>query len=144
MIAPALSVLDGAVGQWWPAAAMRAASVSPEVSSAALRVSDTVSTAMLTGMKGRLSSMRAMGCSGRPAPSVQAGGRFLGGSRGMIARPVADGEFVQARRGQAQPGGVDPGVGERARHEGARLVQRDRLDEQQRVAVVVDRGRSSG
>jgi hypothetical protein len=44
----------------WPASAMRAASVSPDVSSDVVRVSDTVSTAMFTAMKLRLSSMRPM------------------------------------------------------------------------------------
>ncbi len=45
---------------WWPAAAMRAARVSPEVSFAAVRVSDTVSTAMLQARNGRDSSRRDM------------------------------------------------------------------------------------
>jgi len=48
----------------WPDLVIRSASVSPEVSLAAVRVSDTVSTAMFTAMKGRLSSRRAMTLSG--------------------------------------------------------------------------------
>ncbi len=36
----------------WPASAIMASSVSPEVSEARSRVSDTVSTAMLSGLKG--------------------------------------------------------------------------------------------
>ena len=40
-----------------PASAMRAASVSPDLSSASVRVSETVSTAMRTGMKERFGSM---------------------------------------------------------------------------------------
>src|SRR3546814_18280447 len=48
----------------WPASEIRAASVSPDLSSAGVRVSDTVSTAMPTGMKGRLSSIRFMSRSG--------------------------------------------------------------------------------
>src|SRR5689334_22662237 len=40
----------------WPASATRAASVSPDLSSASVRVSDTVSTAIPTGMKERVSS----------------------------------------------------------------------------------------
>ena len=45
----------------WPAAASICTSVSPDVSSLALRVSDTVSTAMRTGMNGRLGSSLGMG-----------------------------------------------------------------------------------
>jgi hypothetical protein len=44
----------------WPSAASSSASVEPDLSSAGVRVSDTVSTAMRTGMNGRLSSIRGM------------------------------------------------------------------------------------
>ena len=44
---------DGSAATSWPAAAIISARVSPDLSSAAARVSDTVSTAMRTGMKGR-------------------------------------------------------------------------------------------
>ena len=46
---------------WWPSATIIAASVSPDLSSAG--VSDTVSTAMRTVMKGRVSSIFGM-CGG--------------------------------------------------------------------------------
>ncbi len=43
---------DGAGSKPVPASAMRATNVSPDLSSASVRVSETVSTAMPTGMKG--------------------------------------------------------------------------------------------
>src|SRR5262249_57405809 len=45
---------------WWPAVAARSASVLPERSCTASRVSDTVNSAMLTGRKGRVSSSRGI------------------------------------------------------------------------------------
>ena len=44
----------------WPAFSIRSASVAPDLSSAISRVSDTVSTAILSGTKGRLSSIPGM------------------------------------------------------------------------------------
>ncbi len=59
-IAPASSFSITRATTRWPALTIRSANASPEVSFAAVRVSDTVSTAIFTGMNGRLSSIRAM------------------------------------------------------------------------------------
>src|SRR5213082_3192584 len=56
-----LSRTSARAARRWPAATMRSASRSPEVSVAASRESEIVSTAMPSGMKGRAASIRPPG-----------------------------------------------------------------------------------
>src|SRR4051794_38812848 len=126
-----------------PALTMRSARVSPDVSLAAVRVSDTVRTAMLTGMKGRLSSRRAMdrasgwSCAG----SVQARhqeGHFALMIKWREAGKLAGGQIVEAGRRQMHAGRVDPGISQDVGDEATCFRNRNGFDEQQRVVVVVN------
>src|ERR1700678_409257 len=98
----------------WPASLMRAASVSPDVSLDASRVSETVSTAMRTGTKATVSSMRCEGI----ADDQGSGRLFWQGRRPrrnrracMISRPQAFGRFVERRRTLLRALGVHPVIG---------------------------------
>src|SRR3546814_12646251 len=111
----------------WPARVIISTRRSPDLSSAGVRVSEMVRTAMLTGRKGSFSSIRA----------IQ---RDLGtGSvQGFVARPVSARKLFQRRRRLAQAMAVDPQVGQHTLDEEARLLRGQRLDEQQRVAFGLD------
>src|SRR5512132_1954178 len=104
-----------------PAARMRSASTSPDVSVSRVRLSETVRTAMLTGSSGRLGSVAAMF------------GDLDRAARAVVARPAAGGQRVERRRGLPQAMPVDPQIGENVLDEGTGLAGRDRLDEHQRI-----------
>src|SRR5437763_328254 len=87
----------------WPAAAISSASVSPDRSSAALRVSDTVSRAMLTARKGRDSSRRGM-AQDLVGRDVESG----------IDRPEPGGKPVEIGGLLAEAETVDPVIGQDA------------------------------
>src|SRR3546814_11259678 len=89
-----------------------------DLSSARVRVSEMVRTAMLTGRKGSLSSIRA----------IQ---RDLGtGSvQGFVARPVSARKLFQRRRRLPQAMAVDPQVGQHTLDEEARLLRGQRLED---------------
>src|SRR3984957_16349508 len=138
-IAPASSFSIARAASRCPALVIRSTSASPDVSFAGVRVSETVSTAMLTGMNARLSSMRAMMLPPDAPPSVHArrGPRQIAlCSERREVREFTRGNLVEAWRGQPQSGRIDPSVGQHMLDEGARLVVRDRLDEQQRIVLV--------
>ena len=60
-------------------------------------------------------------------------------SRRREAGEFAGGEIVQAGGRQVQAGGVDPRVDQGVVDEGAGFVDRNGFDEQQRIAIVMDR-----
>src|SRR3546814_2508767 len=96
---------------------------SPDLSSARVRVSEMVRTAMLTGTKGSLSSIRA----------IQ---RDLGTGyvQGFVARPVSARQLFQRRRRLAQAMAVDPPVGQHPFDEEACTLRGQSLDAPQRSA----------
>src|SRR6185295_5808110 len=74
----------------WPAFSMRSASVAPDLSSASARVSETVSTAIFSGMNWRASSRPGIEVSCRPAGMTV----LWLARRERVARP--DGALLQA------------------------------------------------
>src|ERR1043166_312096 len=123
---------------------MRASSVSPEVSVEESRVSDTVITAMRTGTKARVSSMREGGIADEGVGGgirllgllrQRRGGRKRRKRRAMrpVVRPIAGGGLVQRRGGLAHALAVHPVVSHEPLHIGASLRRRHALDEQQRI-----------
>src|SRR5512138_3652410 len=116
------SVTMARLATLWPSRVIISASRSPDLSSAAVRVSEMVRTAMLTGRKGSVSSIRAME-------------RDLGAGsvQGFVARPVSGCKLIERGHRLAQPVAVDPQVGQHPFDEEARLLRRQRFDEQQRV-----------
>src|SRR5258707_11403954 len=112
-----------------PAAAISSASVLPERSSASLRVSETVSTAMLTARNGRDSSSRGM-AEHLIRWNVQCG----------IDRPEAAGKLVEVASRLAEAQAIDPVIGEDALGEDARLTRRQAFEEEQRVVAVLRPG----
>src|SRR4249920_735228 len=90
---------------------MRAASVSPETSSAGLRVSDTVMIAIRTGTNACVSSIRwdvvilFLFGDGRR-------GRGSGLPRRLVGGPAARSRFRQCRRIEPQPPPVHPVIGQ--------------------------------
>src|SRR5882672_10659543 len=114
----------------WPSRTISSARVRPDLSSASVRVSETVRTAMLTGRNGLLSSIRAI----RDGRGLRARGRRL------VDRPTAARQRVQRRHLLPQRVLVEPVVGEDALDELAGLAQGDALHEQQRIFLVVRAG----
>src|SRR3546814_10786491 len=100
---------------------------APDLSSARVRVSEMVRTAMLTGRKGSLSSIRA----------IQRD-RGTGSVQGFVARPVSARKLFQRRCRLPQAMAVDPQVGQPTLDEEARLLRGQRLAEQQRIAFGLD------
>src|SRR5579872_7305463 len=82
-----------------PPARISSISVEPDLSSASVRVSETVRTAMLTGRKGRDSSIRGIAAI-RIRPLIEGG----------IGRPSAGGKRVEIGRGLAETHTIDPVV----------------------------------
>src|SRR5471030_2587448 len=113
----------------WPSRWISSASALPDLSSASVRVSETVRTAIWTGWKGRLSSIRP------------AWGRLaVGGGESilrLIDRPAARRNMVEAGGGLTEALLVDPDIGHDAFHEVARLVLGQALHEQKRIAGIV-------
>src|SRR3546814_5453621 len=85
----------------WPASVRRCTSVSPERSLPASRLSETVRTAMFTGMKGRDGSI----------PGILHHRARIGIGR-FVARPVAGRHPLQRGRLLAEPEPVYPDVGQ--------------------------------
>src|SRR5262249_47113828 len=67
------SLTRSRAASWWPASVSMRTSASPDLSSAGARVSDTVSTAMRTGMNGREASILGIGGPLRIGPSIVSG-----------------------------------------------------------------------
>src|SRR3546814_468313 len=126
MLSPS-SVTMARLATLWPSRVIISTRRSPERSSARVRVSEMVRTAMLTGRKGSLSSIRAIE-------------RHLGAGsvQSLVAWPVARCKLIQRRRRLAEAVAVDPQVGEHPLDEQAGLLRGQRLDEQQRVAIGLD------
>src|SRR3546814_4446353 len=111
----------------WPASTSRWASVSPERSSCSCRVSDTVSTAIRTGLNGSCSSIGT--CYGPHRVDTDRG---LAG-KARKTRPHALRQRIQAFGVRAIPLLIHPVVPQHHLHIMARLHEGDRFDEQQRV-----------
>src|SRR6201986_1441337 len=116
-IASTSSGTTSRAASWWPAAVSRSASVVPDLSSASERVSEIVSTAMLSGMKARVSSVEDIVSLQRSRAKGVAGLH-----RALL---IAGHEPLLALRGRA--------VGEGIRHPPARRLPVQR--------IVADRGR---
>src|SRR5215472_8247049 len=115
---------------------MRATSVSPETSLLASRVSETVRTAMRTGMNAMLSSRRGVGIaydsiSGQDRCRRHCAGNWICGRRGVIDRPLAGCSFVEALCITPHTATVHPMIRHHAFHIGARLGDWHALDEEQ-------------
>src|SRR5689334_16679742 len=110
----------------WPALLASSTSVAPDLSSASVRVSETVRIATLTGRKGRLSSIRGIGAT-LPAEGILSG----------IGGPVAGRKRVEVGSPLPQAHAVDPVVREHALHVAVRLLVGDALDEEQRIVLDV-------
>src|SRR5487761_1792141 len=113
----------------WPALVARSTSVRPDLSDASSRVSETVRIAMLTGTKGRLSSI--VGDTAFTAVVYVESG---------IDRPAALGKRVEISRRLAETQAINPIIGHHAFGEGARFGDGERLQEHQRIAAVVGHG----
>src|SRR3569832_441193 len=127
----------------WPASAMRAARVSPDLSSAKVRVSDTVMIAMRTGTKAMLSSIPGIADDGGGRRRSGRCGRTRRGRqrrlcRRMIDRPAAGGGLVEAGRGVAHAAIVHPVIHEHALYVDAGLEDADALDEGQRIVFLAE------
>ena len=123
---------------------MRAASVSPEVSVDASRVSDTVITAMRTGTKARAWARRCV-VGGVVIVVVLVGvgrrRRRRGLNRRMIGRPGSVRDFVETGRGAVAAAVVHPVIGQEALDVGTGLGRAHAFDEHQRVVfLAVARG----
>src|SRR3954470_11149621 len=126
-----------------PSRAMRSTSAWPEVSFAAVRESETVITAIWTGLNGRASSILAIVESGTAfetgdAASVRSG-------RHLLVLAIIDGRGagchgVQRRRRLPKPVLVDPIVGHHPLDEQAGFARRQGLDEEQRIVIDMPAG----
>src|SRR5690349_22992584 len=105
----------------------------PDLSSASLRVSETVRIAILTGRKGRVSSIR---------PGINAVPGLNGGAFGHravisgIGRPFTGSKRVEIGHRLAQTLTIDPVIRQHLLGEDARLFRRDGLDEEQRIVAI--------
>src|SRR6185437_15651477 len=109
----------------WPSRTIMSARLRPDLSSASVRVSETVRTAILTGRNGRDSSIFGMADRGLRAV-VESG----------IDRPLAGGKCVQIWRRLSQPQPVNPIVRHHLMDEQPGFAVGNSLDEQQRVAIL--------
>src|SRR3989344_9208825 len=126
------SLMIARSARMWPAPPSRTTSVSPDRSSAALRLSEMVRTAMRTGLKARLSSIgigEAAGV-GQLHPVLGIG----------EARPFALCQRGAADRGLALLRFVHPVVAQHDADIAARFPIGDRFDVEQRIALVADLG----
>src|SRR3569623_1195063 len=131
----------------WPALAKRATSVSPERSSASVRVAEPRRTAMRTGRNAALASIGTGDRRGGAVGTETDGGRAR---QPREARPQALRQCAAARRGAAAGLAlVHPVIAQHGRHIPARFPIRDRFDVEQRVAAIAhlrvpqgDRGRA--
>src|SRR6185437_7685486 len=112
----------------WPSRTIMSARLRPDLSSASVRVSETVRTAMFTGRNGRDSSIFGMADTGLRAV-IESG----------IDRPLARGKRIEVRRRLAQAQPVDPIIRHDLVDEQPRFPVGNAFDEQQRVAVLAGR-----
>src|SRR5665213_2539032 len=105
----------------WPSRPIISASERPDLSSASVRVSETVRIAMLTERKGRVSSILGMTDLG-PRAVVLRG----------IDRPLAGGKRIKIRSGLAQAQPIDPIIRQDLVNEEPGLAVGNAFDEQQR------------
>src|SRR5579863_10225817 len=108
----------------WPALVASSASVAPDLSSASVLVSETVRIAMLTGRKGRVSSIRGIGATWS-----------AWGIEGGIGGPVAGCKRVEVGGRLPQAHAVDPVVRQHALGISAGLANGDALEEQQGIVA---------
>src|SRR5207302_2586902 len=106
----------------WPALVARSASVAPDLSSASLRVSETVRIAMLTERKGRASSIRGIGAT-LSAWRIQSG----------IGGPVAGRKRVEIGGRLPQAHTIDPVIRQHPLDIAVSLCVGDALDEEQGI-----------
>src|SRR5579859_281582 len=122
---------------WWPSRRISSASVSPDLSLEAVLVSETVRTAILTGRNGLLSSSLGMLdrslCRWRHWRAVM---RARGRVQRHIGRPFVGGKRFEVRGLLSQALAIDPHIGQHALDIEPRGLARQRLDEQQRVALI--------
>src|SRR6185437_16837862 len=117
----------------WPSRVSMSISAWPDLSSASLRVSETVRIAMLTGRKGRVSSI---------LPGIEAVTGLNGGAfrhRAVVSgigRPFTGSKRVEIGHRLAQALAVDPVIRQHFLGESARLFRGDALDEEQRVVAI--------
>src|SRR5579859_6048240 len=104
---------------------MSSASVWPDLSSASLRVSETVRTAMLTGRNGRVSSILGMATSIRDEFAVEC----------HIGRPLSASKRVEIRRRLVETHAVDPVIRQDAQGIDPRLLPRNAFEEEQRIVT---------
>src|SRR6185312_10285417 len=110
---------------------MRSTSVWPDLSSASLRVSDTVKTAMLTARNGRVSSILGM------ATIIRDGRAVLRD----IGRPVTRGKRVECGRRLVEAQPVDPIIRQHPHRIDARLGPGHALEEEQGIVAQSGLGR---
>src|SRR6185437_6116223 len=117
----------------WQSRVSMSISAWPDLSSASLRVSETVRIAMLTGRKGRVSSI---------LPVIEAVTGLNGGAfrhRAVVSgigRPFTGSKRVEIGHRLAQTLAVDPVIRQHFLREDARFFRRDALDEEQRVVAI--------
>src|SRR5215469_13947070 len=122
----------------WPSRVSMSISAWPDLSSASLRVSETVRIAMLTGRKGRVSSI---------LPGIEAVTGLHGGALGRravvrgIGRPSTASKRIEIGHRLAQTLAIDPIIRQHFLREDARLFHGDALDEKQRIVAVFGMGR---
>src|SRR5215813_8090527 len=109
-----------------PALAASSTSVAPDLSSASVRVSETVRIAMLTGRKGRVSSIRGI-------PATLSARRIESG----IGGPAAGRKGIEVGRRLSQAHPVNPIIREHPLHVSVGLLVRDALHEKQRIVADV-------
>src|SRR5690606_15885639 len=108
-----------------PAASSRLTSAWPDVSSASVRVSETVRTAIRTGTKGREASIPGIVCN-----------LVLALIQWLIFRPLAARNLVEARQVLLHAMAVNPEVGQHALDENARLPARQGLDKEEGIVAI--------
>src|ERR1051326_1277649 len=108
----------------WPALVARSMRVAPDLSSASLRVSETVRIAMLTGRKRRVSSIRGIGGT-LSAWRIQSG----------IGGPVAGRKRVEIGGGLPEANAVDQIIRQHPLNVSVCLSVGDALDEEQRIFI---------
>src|SRR5260370_18595979 len=108
----------------WPALVASSSSVAPDLSSDSVLVSETVRIAMLTGRKGRVSSIRGIGATWS-ARGIQSG----------IGGPVAGRKRVEVGGRLPQAHAVDPIIRQHALGISAGLAERDALKKQQGIVA---------
>src|SRR5690606_17782759 len=109
-----------------PAASSRLTSAWPDVSSASVRVSETVRTAIRTGIKGREASIPGIVCN-----------LVLALIQGLIFRPLAARDLVEARQILLHAVAVNPEVRQHALDKNACLPAWQGFDKEKRVVAIL-------